>query len=136
MAGGPLIKQECEKIIAADLPHGLPTGEAVITAGGNLPARHVIHTVGPIYGLNDGTDAELLGNAYRNSLKLAAESSLKKIAFPSISTGVYGFPKDEAAQVSSNAIAEFLNEDTSIEQIRLVFFKYPDAELFLKYQTF
>jgi O-acetyl-ADP-ribose deacetylase (regulator of RNase III) len=131
MAGGPQIKRECEAIIKNELPHGLPTGEAVITTSGNLKARHVIHTVGPVYGMNDGRDAELLANAYRNSLQLAAEHALQKVAFPSISTGVYEYPKAEAAKVSSQAIREFLDSDDSISQVRLVFFKYPDAELFL-----
>lgn len=136
MAGGPQIKIECEKIIETELPHGLSTGEAVITSGGNLTASYVIHTVGPIYGSNGGDDAVLLGNAYKNSLQLAKEKSLAKLAFPSISTGVYGFPKDEAARVSSMAIREFLGGDESIAQVRLVFFKHPDAELFLKHQAF
>lgn len=136
MAGGPQIKLECERIIETDLPHGLPTGEAVITSGGNLWARHVIHTVGPIYGSNNGRDAELLHCAYKNSLQLAAEHSLRTVAFPSISTGVYLFPKENAARVSSNAVKAFLADDESISQVRLVFFKYPDAYLFLKNQTF
>ena len=136
MAGGPQIKHECEAIIESAFPHGLPTGEAVITSGGNLKARHVIHTVGPVFGTNDGRDDELLGNAYLNSLKLAAEHSLKTIAFPSISTGVYLFPKDEAAKASSSAIKSFLDGDGSISEVRLIFFKYPDADIFLKHHEF
>jgi O-acetyl-ADP-ribose deacetylase (regulator of RNase III) len=136
MAGGPEIKRECEAIIETELPHGLPTGEAVITTGGNLKARHVIHTVGPVYGMNNGRDADLLEDAYRNSLRLAAEHSLKKLAFPSISTGVYEYPKEEAAKVSSIAIESFLALDDTITEVRLVFFKHPDANIFLQYQCF
>jgi O-acetyl-ADP-ribose deacetylase (regulator of RNase III) len=131
-AGGPAIVEECRRIRATTQPKGLPTGEAVITTGGNLKARHVIHTVGPIYGQHGGREAELLEASYRNSLELAVANSLSSIAFPSISTGAYGYPKDEAAQVLSDAIVEFLDADTVMKQVRLVFFSQADAELFLK----
>jgi O-acetyl-ADP-ribose deacetylase (regulator of RNase III) len=130
-AGGPQIKAECKRIIAERYPGGLPTGEAVITTGGNLPARHVIHTVGPVYGTEGGREPQLLMNAYRNSLVLAAEYLLTTIAFPSISTGVYSYPKDEAANVASTAIGEFLTGESPIQQVRLVFFRDSDADIFL-----
>jgi O-acetyl-ADP-ribose deacetylase (regulator of RNase III) len=130
-AGGPQILQECQKIRNTRYPDGLPTGEAVITSGGNLPARHVIHTVGPIYGDAPERASELLAAAYRNSLALAVQHTLTSIAFPSISTGVYGYPKPEAAAVSSRAIKEFLNVDQSVHQVRLVFFHDADARVFL-----
>ena len=129
-AGGPQILEKCRKIRQTIYPDGLPTGKAVITSGGNLPARYVIHTVGPIYGSESGKEAQLLANACINSLKLAAERHLRTIAFPSISTGVYSYPKAEAAHVSSAAISEFLANDSSVEQVRLVFFKHSDAEIF------
>jgi O-acetyl-ADP-ribose deacetylase (regulator of RNase III) len=133
-AGGPQILQECREIRKTRYPDGLPTGEAVITSGGNLPARYVIHTVGPIYGNDPEREAELLASAYRNSLNLAVQHALTSIAFPSISTGVYGYPKPEAAAVSSRAIKEFLSLDQSIRQVRLVFFHDADARVFLEHQ--
>lgn len=135
-AGGPEILKECREIRRTRYPDGLPTGEAVITTGGNLPARHVIHTVGPIYGRDPERQADLLAACYRNSLALARQNSLTSIAFPSISTGAFGYPKIEAAAVSSRAIKEFLKDDQSIEQLRLVFFAERDARVFREYQEF
>src|SRR3954471_9713861 len=94
-AGGPQILQECREIRQTRFPEGLPTGEAVVTTGGKLPALYVIHTVGPIYGHQGGKEAELLANCYHNSLTLAVEKNLTSVAFPSISTGVYDYPRDE-----------------------------------------
>lgn len=134
--GGERILEECREIRRADYPNGLPTGKAVMTSGGNLPARFVIHTVGPIYGMNDKNDAALLADCYVNSLELAIENNLRTIAFPSISTGAFGYPKHEAAKVSSNAIRDFLSKTGAIEEIRLVFFSESDAQLFVKHQIF
>ena len=122
--GGPDIKAECRRIRDTTHPDGLPTGEAVITTGGNLTARYVIHTVGPVYGEEHGREAMLLANAYTHSLDLAEAYNLRSIAFPSISTGAYSFPKDEAAAVSSEAIAEYLSAGSTIDEIRLVFFHH------------
>jgi O-acetyl-ADP-ribose deacetylase (regulator of RNase III) len=135
-AGGPAIKEECKEIRRTQYPDGLPTGQAVITTGGKLPAKHIIHTVGPVYGRGGKDKAELLAACYRNSLELAAKNGLKTIAFPAISTGVYGYPMSEAAAVSSRTIEEFLRVDKSIEEVRLVFFAAGDAEVFLKHQRF
>jgi O-acetyl-ADP-ribose deacetylase (regulator of RNase III) len=135
-AGGKQILDECRKIRRTKYPDGLPTGEAVITSGGNLTARFVIHTVGPIFGRNNGNDAELLANCYKNSLALAVENNLLTIAFPSISTGAFGYPKHEAAAVSSTAIKDFLAENENLREIRLVFFSQPDAQNFIKHQKF
>jgi O-acetyl-ADP-ribose deacetylase (regulator of RNase III) len=135
-AGGPDIKKECEEIRRTQHPHGLPTGEAVITTAGKMAAKHVIHTVGPVYGRGGKDKAELLAACYRNSLALAVERGLQAIAFPAISTGIYGYPLAEAAQVSSRAIEDFLKVDKSIEEVRLVFFSAPDAETFLKNHAF
>ena len=135
-AGGAQILAECQEIRRLQYPQGLPTGKAVITSGGNLTARFVIHTVGPVYGMNQGRDAELLADAYRNSLLLAAENNLETIAFPAISTGVFAYPRDEAARVSSQAIKDFLADNQTIKQVRLVFFSAPDAEKFVKHQVF
>lgn len=126
--GGPAILDECRKIRATTHPEGLPTGEAVITTAGKLPARYVIHTVGPIYGLHHGREAELLAACYRNSVRLAAENGLSTVSFPSISTGAYGYPKDEAAQVVYPTVLELL--DRHDMEIRLVFFSNLDAQSF------
>lgn len=134
--GGAEILAACQEIRRTKFPNGLPTGEAVITTGGNLSARFVIHTVGPIYGRNDDKDSELLANCYRNSLRLAEEHKLTSIAFPSISTGAFGYPRDEAAQIVSTTIAEFLRQNSTIQEIRLVFFQMGDLNTFLKHETF
>lgn len=134
--GGRKIYEECLQIRQTDYPKGLPTGKAVITSGGNLPARFVIHTVGPVYGMNQGKDAELLGDSYKNSLLLAVKNNLETIAFPSISTGAFGYPKHEAARVSSLAIKEFLSVDEKLKEIRLIFFSEFDAQKFLKHHAF
>lgn len=135
-AGGPEILKECRKIRETDYPDGLPDGEAVITTGGNLPAKFVIHTVGPIYGREPERQAELLAACYQNSLLLAREHHLSSIAFPSISTGAFGYPKIEAAKVASTAIKNFLATDDQIREVRLVFFLQRDARVFLQYQEF
>ena len=96
--GGPAILEECRRIREMQYRDGLPTGEAVMTTAGDLPARFVIHTVGPIYGMNDGRDAELLAACYRNSVDLALAHNLNTISFPSISTGAFGYPKHERAR--------------------------------------
>jgi len=135
-AGGDEILEECKEIRRTRFPNGLPTGEAVITTGGKLPALYVIHTVGPIYGQHDGKEAELLANCYHNSLTLAVEKNLSSIAFPAISTGVFGYPQNEAAEVASKTIENFLSTDRQLTEVRLVFFQEPDAEVFLQNQEF
>ncbi|HWT00989.1 MAG TPA: O-acetyl-ADP-ribose deacetylase [Pyrinomonadaceae bacterium] len=135
-AGGPQILEECREIRRTLLPDGLPAGEAVMTTAGLLPARHVIHTVGPIYGRHNGREAELLASCYRNSLRLAAERGLGSIAFPSISTGAFGYPRAEAAAVSSRAVAGFLAHETRIREVRLVFFSPGDLKAFLENHKF
>ena len=134
--GGARILEECREIRRTEYPQGLPTGKAVITTGGNLTARFVIHTVGPIYGRHDGAEADLLADCYRNCLSLATENSLETIAFPSISTGAFGYPKHEAAKIVSAAMTDFLIKDHSLVEIRLVFFSESDARMFLKHQNF
>jgi O-acetyl-ADP-ribose deacetylase (regulator of RNase III) len=135
-AGGPAILEACREIRRTEYPHGLPTGEAVITTAGNLPAQHVIHTVGPVYGQHDGREPELLAACYRRSLELAVLHSLTSIAFPAISTGAFGYPSFEAARVSSAAIQEFLAIDKTVAQVRLVFFSTLAADTFLKHHKF
>jgi O-acetyl-ADP-ribose deacetylase (regulator of RNase III) len=122
-AGGPAILEECRRIRETRYPGGLPTGEAVITTGGLLLARHVIHTVGPVYGQHRGEEPRLLAACYENSIALAARHGLRTLAFPAISTGVYGYPKDEAAEVSLAAVWRALLDYTAIEEVRLVSFR-------------
>jgi len=134
--GGPAILEACREIRRTQYPHGLPTGEAVITTAGNLPAQRVIHTVGPVYGQHDGREPELLSACYQRSLELAVQHSLRTIAFPAISTGVFGYPSAEAAAVSSTAILDFLAADETVAEVRLVFFTPDAADTFLKHHKF
>jgi len=120
-AGGPAILEECKRIIA-DIGR-LPTGKAVITTGGNLKARYIIHTVGPVWHGGNRGEAELLASAYRESLKLADEYKLKTVAFPSISTGAYGYPIDEAAGIALTTVASLLrSQSVSLGQVLFVLY--------------
>jgi len=135
-AGGPRIVEECREIRRTRYPDGLPTGQAVITTGGNLRARFVIHTVGPIFGRESGREAELLASCYEGSLNLAATHSLNSLAFPAISTGIYGYPRAEAAAVASAAINRFVTHNFQVQEIRMLFLKDDDAQVFLENQKF
>ncbi|MEW5821499.1 MAG: O-acetyl-ADP-ribose deacetylase [Cyanobacteriota bacterium] len=119
-AGGPKILEECKEIRATK--GKCPTGEAVITSAGKLKAKYVIHTVGPIWSGGKDHEPELLANAYRNSLKLAAQYEIITIAFPSISTGVYSYPVEHASVIALRTVANFLKTETSIELVRFVLF--------------
>jgi O-acetyl-ADP-ribose deacetylase (regulator of RNase III) len=120
-AGGPAILEECKQIVAKQ--GRLPTGKAAITTGGNLLAKHVIHTVGPIWHGGNKDEATLLESAYRESLKLAAEQKLSSVSFPSISTGVYGYPVTEAAGVAIRTVVSFLTgQVTSVKKVVFVLF--------------
>ncbi|WP_266202546.1 O-acetyl-ADP-ribose deacetylase [Pontibacter kalidii] len=128
-AGGPAILEECKQIRARQ--GGCPTGEAVITTAGNLPARYVIHTVGPVWNGGRKGEPELLANCYRNSLRLAGENSVESIAFPNISTGVYGYPKDKAAKVAVETVKSYLQEhNTSIKRVVFVCFDEENYRLY------
>ncbi len=119
-AGGPAILEECQQIVTE---HGrLPTGQVVITTGGNLEARHVIHTVGPVWRGGNNKEAALLESAYRQSLKLAAAQKLTSISFPSISTGAYGYPLAAAAEIALKTTVSFLKEPTSLKEVIFVLF--------------
>lgn len=119
-AGGKTILEECKKIV--DKQGGCKTGQAVITGAGNLPAKYVIHTVGPVWHGGKNNEQKLLADCYQNSLRLAVENKCTSIAFPNISTGVYGFPKDQAAIISYNAVLEFLKTNDTIEKVLFVCF--------------
>jgi O-acetyl-ADP-ribose deacetylase len=123
-AGGPAIIEECRQIVARQ--GRLPAGQAAITSGGKLPAKYVIHTVGPVWGGGGSAEAATLASAYRESLKLAAEKGIKSIAFPSISTGAYGYPLAEAAGVAVRTVLSFLKENTAIKEVVFVLFD-PDS---------
>jgi O-acetyl-ADP-ribose deacetylase (regulator of RNase III) len=130
--GGPRILEECKRIRETEWPNGLPTGKAVITSGGNLKAKHVIHTVGPVWLGGFHVEAELLKQAYRNSLKLAVAKGLKVVAFPSISTGAYGYPVGEASRVAVNTVKDFLEKEDKLERVILVLFSESDLQLYLE----
>jgi len=135
-AGGPEILAACREIRARRYPDGLPTGEAVITPAGRLPARYVIHTVGPVYGRHGGAEAELLASCYKRSLALAIEHGLVTVAFPAIATGAYGYPFADAAQVVARTLRRVLRDDNSIAEVRLVFFGEPQARCFVEAAAF
>lgn len=122
-AAGPSVMEECRKI------GGCPTGEAVLTNAGNLPAKKIIHTVGPVWRGGSKNEPQLLENAYKNSLELAKTNGLKTIAFPSISTGVYGYPVAEAAQIAIAAGQKYLND---FVEIRFITFSPADFEAYQK----
>jgi O-acetyl-ADP-ribose deacetylase (regulator of RNase III) len=123
-AGGPAIMAECRRI------GGCPTGQAVITTAGNLAAKYVIHTVGPVYHGGSKGEADLLQNAYKKSLNLAQEKRLQSISFPAISCGVYGYPQDEAAHLAMKACIEFARENNGIKLIRHILFNHKIYDIF------
>jgi O-acetyl-ADP-ribose deacetylase (regulator of RNase III) len=129
-AGGPAILEECRKIVSRI--GRLDTGKAVITTGGNLKAKYVIHTVGPIWHGGGGGEPELLASAYRESLKLATAYKLKSVSFPSISTGAYRYPLSDAARVAVNTIVDFLQNNTT--PLELILFILWGAEAYQVYK--
>jgi len=128
--GGPRILEECKRIRTTEWPDGLPIGKAVITSGGNLKARHVIHTVGPIWRGGAHGESELLADAYRNSLRLAVSRGLKIIAFPSISTGAYGYPIEKASPIAIATVKEFLEKEDKLDRVIFVLFAKHDWEIY------
>ncbi|MEM3623660.1 MAG: O-acetyl-ADP-ribose deacetylase [Candidatus Bathyarchaeia archaeon] len=130
--GGPKILEECKRIRATEYPDGLPTGKAVITSGGNLKAKYVIHTVGPVWRGGSSSEPELLAEAYRNSLKLAVSNGLKTIAFPAISTGAYGYPIEEASKTAISTVKEFLEKEDNLDKVVFVLFSRRDFEIYRK----
>jgi O-acetyl-ADP-ribose deacetylase (regulator of RNase III) len=125
-AGGPSILAECREIRRTKFPEGLPPGRAVATGGGNLPARWVIHTVGPVYSATEDRSG-LLASCHMESLRIADELSAETVAFPAISTGVFGYPVEEASVVAIEAVRR---AETSVGQIRFVLFGRPAYEAF------
>jgi O-acetyl-ADP-ribose deacetylase len=129
-AGGPAILEACKAIVARQ--GECPAGEAVITSGGNLPAKYVIHTVGPVWHGGSRNEEQKLADCYRNSLTLVVENDCRTVAFPNISTGVYRFPKKLAAQIAVQTVKQFLNTHPSIEKILFVCFEAENASLIEK----
>ena len=127
-AGGPEILEECRKIITRQ--GGCPTGEAVITTAGNLPAKYVIHTVGPVWNGGGTNEDQLLSSAYHNSLDLASRYELRTIAFPNISTGVYGFPKERAAEIAIRTVRDFIDSSDVIGKVIFVCFDSTNEEIY------
>ena len=125
-AGGPKIMEECRKIGSC------PTGSAVISTGGNLKAKYVIHTVGPIYHNGKHGEDNLLADAYKTSLKLAIKNNIKSIAFPSISTGAYGYPINEAAEIALKTVIDFIKANKELSLVRFVLFSDRDFEVYKK----
>jgi O-acetyl-ADP-ribose deacetylase (regulator of RNase III) len=134
-AGGPAILAACRELRRTRYRDGLPTGAAVATTAGALPAKLVIHTVGPIWGQDRDANA-LLQSCYRQSIAIADELRSQSIAFPAISTGVYGYPREQAALDASLAIREALGIASRIRLVQLVFFAHVDLELFARHQQF
>jgi len=123
-AGGPAILDECRKL------GGCETGDAKITTGGNLPAKYVIHTVGPVWGGGKTGEDDKLASAYRRSLEVASENGVKTVAFPSISTGAYRFPIDRAARIALRTVADYLKGHPEIESVSFVLFSDRDLEVY------
>jgi O-acetyl-ADP-ribose deacetylase (regulator of RNase III) len=127
-AGGPAILEECKRVRAEQFPQGLPTGQAVGTTAGNLPARWVIHTVGPVFS-NSEQDPVLLASCHRESLRVAEEFGARSVAFPAISTGIYGYPLELAAPVAVEAVRD---TPSSIEEVRFVLFDTGAHDIFAR----
>ena len=127
-AGGPRILEECKAIRARQ--GGCPTGDAVITVGGNLKARYVIHTVGPVWKGGGSDEPQLLRNAYLNSLRLAIRHHIRTIAFPSLSTGTFGFPIDQASRIAFDTVKEFVSEHPALTEVRFLVFSHHDFETY------
>lgn len=127
-AGGPAILDECRKIVARQ--GGCKTGEAVITTGGKLPAKFVIHTVGPVWNGGNNNEKNLLANCYKNSLQIATQNQVKTIAFPCISTGIYRFPKEQAAQIAVETVKDFIQTHPNIEQVSFVCFDEESYDIY------
>ena len=134
-AAGPGLKAECERVEEVSPNVRCPTGQARITGGYNLPAKHVIHTAGPRWAGGGKGEADLLASCYSESLRLAAEHKLGSIAFPAISTGVYGYPKDQAAEVALRAVRGFLDENALPRTVIFCCFNEEDAETYRRLLT-
>jgi O-acetyl-ADP-ribose deacetylase (regulator of RNase III) len=132
-AGGAQILAECKAIRSAR--GGCPSGEAVMTSGGKLNTRHVIHAVGPVWCGGSAQEDQLLRNAYYNSLCLAVEHKLRTVAFPSISTGVYGFPVEQASRIAFMTVTEFVRTHPQLQEVRFIVFSQNDFDVYARLFT-
>ena len=128
--GGPRILEECKRLRTREWPKGLPTGKAAMTSGGNLKAKYVIHTVGPIWHGGNQKEPELLAEAYNNSLKAAVTKGLKTLAFPSISTGAFGYPIEKASRIALATVKDFLERPNNLDRVVFVLFSKEDLEAY------
>jgi len=128
--GGSKILEECKRIRANEWPDGLPTGKAVMTSGGNMKAKHVIHTVGPVWHDGSHGEPELLEQAYYNSLRLAVFKGLKTVAIPSISTGAYGYSIRNASRIAIATVMRFLSKEDKLDKVVFVLFTKQDLEIY------
>ncbi len=128
--GGPAIVEECRRIRASQWRDGLPTGKAVMTSGGRLKARYVIHTVGPVWRGGHEGEQELLADCYRNTLILAKSSGLRSVAFPSISTGAYGYPISLASGTALATVKDFLENESGLDEVVFVLFTERDRRVY------
>ena len=129
-AGGPSILGECKRIVAKI--GTLSAGKAVITTGGRSPAKYVIHTVGPVYRAGDEREAETLASCYRESIRIADEQGIKSVAFPSISTGAFGYPVHEAAEIAVRTVADILPQSIDVEHVRFVLFDIRTCQAYVR----
>ena len=132
-AGGPTITEECDQIRRKQ--GGCPTGQSVITTGGNLEAAHVIHTVGPVWKGGSANEAKLLANCYQSCLELAVTHEITSLSFPSISTGIYGYPIEKAATTALSSVDEFLRQSNMLKEIRFVLFGSTDYSIYQQIAT-
>ena len=130
--GGPGILEDCKRIRQREWPRGLPTGKAVITTGGSLKARHVIHTVGPVWSGGRSGEAVALAECYCNSLRIAVRDSLRSVAFPSISTGAYGYPVREASRVALKAVKGYVESEGAPAEVTFVLFSENDFKTYME----
>jgi O-acetyl-ADP-ribose deacetylase (regulator of RNase III) len=131
-AGGPSILQECKRLVAKMKTGSLPAGKAVLTTAGRLPAKYVIHTVGPVYRGGRQHEAETLASCYRESIRIADDHAIRSLAFPSISTGAFGYPIHEAAQIAVRAIVEALPSCVHTEHVRFVLFDLATCQAYVQ----
>jgi O-acetyl-ADP-ribose deacetylase (regulator of RNase III) len=130
--GGPAILEACKEIRQRQWPDGMPRGEAVITTGGRLRAKHVIHTVGPVWKGGNENEPEALVSCYRNSLSIAKGHTLRSIAFPSISTGAYGYPIEEASRIALKTVKEYVEKEGRPAEVVFVLFSESDLKVYLR----
>ena len=128
--GGPKILEECIQIRRTSYPEGLPPGKTVITSGGNLKAKNVIHAVGPVWQGGNNDEPDLLAQVYTNSMSIVVVSGLKSVAFPSIGTGAYGYPIEEASRIAIKTVKQFLENEDRLDEVVFVLFSEKDLSVY------